>query len=146
MTGSFNGLRRLIAAAHTAAFWRYAIVGIAQNAFFYSVGVLLLALGWAAWQSVAVTYPIATVVSFTANRSWTFRASKTRGQFSKYVLLYGGTYPVSVGLTWVLEHEGISRWLATLITMAVVLLVFFIALRNWVFATPAAPRETHASV
>lgn len=146
MIGSFERLRALISTAHTAAFRRYVVVGFAQNAFFYSVGLLLLALGWAAWQTVAVTYPIATVVSFIANRSWTFGASKARGQFLKYILLYGGTYPASVGLTWLLEHEGIPRWLATLITMGVVLLVFFIALRNWVFVTPSAPRETHASV
>lgn len=146
MIGSFERLRALISTGHTAAFWRYVVVGFAQNAFFYSVGLLLLALGWAAWQTVAVTYPIATVFSFIANRSWSFRASKAPGQFLKYVLLYGGIYPVSIGLTWLLEHEGIPRWLATLITMACVLLVFFIALRNWIFATPTAPRGTHASV
>jgi putative flippase GtrA len=127
-----------------ASFRRYAVVGILNNAGAYAFGLLLLALGLTAWQSIALMYPVATTVSFYANRRWSFGARPIeRSQFPKYVCVYAVVYPAAIALTWWQEHMGIPSWLATLGTMGAAVMGIFLALNCWVF--PRKPSSERSS-
>jgi putative flippase GtrA len=113
---------------------RYAVVGLAQNAAFYAVTLVLLRFGLMAWQATIILYPIATVLSFLANRSWSFANRERSGsQFRKYVLLYVAVYPAAIFLNWVQETGGVPSWLASLITIGVAAGAMFVVLNSWVF-------------
>ena len=120
----------------TGAFLRYAIVGLVQNGLFYAISLVLIFLGLAAWQAVAVFYPLAVAISFTANRSWSFAdRGDQRGRFFRYAAIYAAAYPVSVFATWAQESAGVPSWAASLITMISAAVIIFIALNLWVFRT-----------
>jgi len=128
--GAFDLLRR----GDVLAFARYIVVGGAQNALIYGIGLGLLWLNFAAWQALALLYPLAVTVSFLANRSWSFGSRrKYRRQFRNYVLIYVVAYPPSIFLTWLQERLGVSSWLASLVTMVVAASAIFFALNYWVF-------------
>jgi putative flippase GtrA len=126
-------------------FVRYAIIGVTQNAAFYLLTLAVIAFGFAAWQAALVLYPLGVVVSFTANRNWTFDADivddRTRQQFWRYVLIYVVTYPVVVALNYVQESFGVPSWLAPIFTMGLITVGLFAALRRWVFR-PARDSRT----
>lgn len=120
--------------ADAKPFLRFATVGAAQNAAFYGLGLVMLWLGLRAWQVTAVSYPAATLVSFLANRRWSF-ARRARGPKSlqKYVILYTAMYPAAVATTRLQELIGLPGWLATLNTMVAAVFVLFISMNFWVF-------------
>ena len=116
------------------ALLRYGVVGVAQNGLIYAVTLLLIRLGLKAWQASLILYPIATVISFAANRSWSFGDRTHRGTtFPKYLILYVAVYPAAVMLNWVQEHAGVPSWLASLITLVAGAVGMFLALNRWVF-------------
>lgn len=113
---------------------RYTLVGVAQNGAFYLMTLLLLHIGWRAWQAMTLLYPVSVTISFLVNRAWSFGGrSFGKGQFARYVLVYCLAYPISVVLTWFQERFGVPSWLATLITMAVLVAELFLVLNFWVF-------------
>lgn len=118
-----------------ASFSKAVAVGLCQNATFYGVTLLLLWMGWAAWEATMLCYPIGVLGSFLANRYWSFaRRPRDVGQLLRYAALYVGIYPVAVGLNWIQENAGIASWLASLLTMAMVAPLMLAALGFWVFS------------
>jgi putative flippase GtrA len=53
-------------------FYKYLAVGGAANAFGYGVYILLTSLGVGAFLSVSLVYTSACLMSYLANKSWTF--------------------------------------------------------------------------
>src|SRR4029078_7863031 len=101
-----------------ASLMRYGVVGIVLNALFYGFALVLLYLHFAAWQATLMLYPVAVVLSFIANRLWSFAGRKrTRTEFQKYLLVYAVTSPIAVSLTWAQERAGVPSWLASLTTL-----------------------------
>lgn len=128
--GSYD-LRR----AEVLVFAKYAVVGGTQNALFYGLSLGLIWLKFAAWQALALLYPLAVTVSFLANRSWSFgNRGRSRRQFRNYVLIYIIAYPLSIFFTWLQERLGVASWLASLVTMVVSACVIFLTLNYWVFS------------
>jgi putative flippase GtrA len=132
-------LDSLLGGRNAAAFLRYIAVGAVQNALFYGLMLLLLSVGAAAWQSMAVLYPIATIVSFFAHRSWSFGARAiSRWQFPRYICVYAMAYPAVICMTWFQEEIGVPSWLALLVTMAIAVIGIYLALARWVFRRSAS--------
>jgi putative flippase GtrA len=119
---------------HVRALVRYVAVGVTQNGLFYAAILVLIWLGMKAWQATIILYPIAAVISFAANRAWSFADRARHGtQFRKYVFLYVAVYPCAVALNWVQEHVGVPSWLASLATLLAAAGGMFLALNYWVF-------------
>jgi putative flippase GtrA len=113
---------------------RYGVVGVTQNGAIYAVTLALIWLGLKAWQAALILYPIATLISFAANRTWSFGGRARHGtQFQKYIFVYVVVYPCAVALNWVQEHAGVHSWLASLITLLIGAAGMFLALNYWVF-------------
>src|SRR6202012_1719533 len=120
-----NELRALI---------RYGAVGIAQNLAMYAVTLGFIWAGLKAWQVTALLYPVATAISFIANRSWSFEdRTRRRGDFLRYVAVYVAVYPAAIALNWVQETASVPSWMASLITLIIGAIVIFLALNYWVF-------------
>ena len=116
------------------ALLRYGVVGVAQNGVADAVSLLLIWLGLKAWQTTVIIYPIATVISLAANRSWSFGDRARRGAtIHRYVFLYVALYPAAMALNWVQEHADVPSWLASLITILAGAMAMFLALNYWVF-------------
>lgn len=116
------------------AFLRYAAIGLAQNAVFYSLALILISVGFAAWHATAILFPVAVALSFLANRAWSFADRKRApAEFRKYILVYAIAYPAAVAMTWAQERVGVPSWLASLITLIVAAIGIFLVLNRWVF-------------
>lgn len=118
-----------------AEFTRYAVVGLSQNAASYLAFLLLTYSGLRGWQAMAILYPLAVCITFLVNRSWSF-ATKERstGQFLRYISVYVGAYPISIGFLWALEFAGTPSWLAGLMTIGATAVLIFLGLNFWVFS------------
>lgn len=127
-------LREQLRSDDFAAFVRYAVVGVGQNAFFYGLMLAAVSVNFRAWQAILIVYPIAVASSFVANRLWSFAGRKrTPREFQKYLLVYAIVYPAAVVLTLVQEQAGVPSWLASLITLSAAAIGIFLALKYWVF-------------
>jgi len=131
----------------TAAFVRYVIVGLAQNGLLYLLTIGLLFLGFPGWGALAITYPLGVVISFLLNRAWTFAGRRRmRGQFLRHIVVYAAAYPVTLGVSWLLERV-MYPWLATGLTIGIIAVTIFIMANLWVYpservketASPLAP-------
>jgi putative flippase GtrA len=116
------------------ALFRYGVVGIGQNLVAYAATLGLMAAGLAAWQATAVVYPLATLMSFVANKLWSFqKRPKSTGQFIRFVTAYILVYPIATGITWGLVAAGVDPRLATLASIGGSAVILFIVLTLWVF-------------
>lgn len=119
---------------------RYGAVGIAQNLLMYAITLGFIWWGLKAWQVTALLYPIATTISFAANRSWSFDDRvRRRGDFLRYVAVYVAVYPAAIALNWIQETAGVPSWLASLVTLVAGAVAIFCALNYWVFRKTGAP-------
>jgi len=117
----------------SGALARYVILGVGQNAVLYLATLGLLALGLAGWVALAIVYPIGVVMSFLLNRAWSFAGrERVRGQFARHVVVYAAAYPLTLGLSWLLEHF-VHAWLATGLTIGIIAAVNFTTSNLWVY-------------
>jgi putative flippase GtrA len=99
-----------------AKFLKFVLVGIINTIFGTAIMFLLYNLaGLGYWGSSAVSYILASVLSFALNKSFTFRNKesmvKTALRFSVnvavcYLLAYGISKPL---VTWILSNTSISK-------------------------------------
>jgi putative flippase GtrA len=140
-----NRLGLLLANLNPGAFIRYAIIGVLQNAAFYSVLLVLISFGWYAWQALIVVTPIATAVTFWANRAWTFSGrARNKGQILRYLLVYLLNYIFSIFLALAQETLGVPSWLASLNIVILAVISIYLALNFWVFRDGKLPNGESA--
>lgn len=129
----------------SAALVRYAVVGLAQNGFLYLLTLGLLALGLPGWGALAITYPLGILVSFLLNRAWSFAGRRRmRGQFVRHVIVYLVVYPVTLGISWLLERVTYA-WLATGLTIGIIAVAIFVAANLWVYPSHRATADETGS-
>lgn len=117
----------------SAAFVRYAVVGLTQNFALYIVTLGLLGLGLKGWGALAITYPLGVIASFLFNRAWSFAGRRRmRGQFFRHVIVYAAAYPLTLGVAWLLERV-MWPWLATGLTIGIAAVGIFVAANLWVY-------------
>lgn len=127
----------------SAAFVRYAVVGLAQNGLLYLVTLGLIALGLQGWGALAITFPLGVLLSFLFNRAWSFAGRRRmRRQFARHVIVYVVAYPATLGISWLLERVTYP-WLATGLTIGIIAVAIFVAANLWVYPSEKLlPEET----
>ena len=94
---------------------RFVLVGGLALVVDYGVYQALLAAGVWLHLAKAASFVAGTATAYLLNRRWTFQASGGRGQFAAFVLLYGTTFVVNVGMNALsLYLLPAGRWAITL--------------------------------
>jgi putative flippase GtrA len=67
------------------------------------------------------------------NRAWSFAGRRrTRGQFVRHVIVYALAYPLTLGISWLLEQV-VFAWLATALTIGIIAVAIFLAANRWIY-------------
>ena len=77
---------------------RFVLVGALSFVVDYGIYQALLAGGVWVHLAKAISFIAGTTTAYLLNRRWTFNASGGRAQFAAFVLLYGTTFVVNVGM------------------------------------------------
>jgi putative flippase GtrA len=112
----------------------FVLVGGASAAVDLVVFLGLTYAGMIAWAASAVSFLAAFAVNYRGNRDLVFRAGAVPGAVRRYVLLVAFNWLASTGLVALATGLGLEGWLAKLISMALVAIFNYAALRLWVFA------------
>jgi len=116
---------------------RYAVVGVSNTAISMAVyaGLLALEVGYVA--AVVVSYGAGLANGYTLNRRWTFVAgSFSIGSLSRYTTVQATGLLLSVGLTALfVEHFGVPKLPALVLSWPPVIAVTFTATRLWAFGS-----------
>ena len=120
----------------SAASWRFIINGIASNATLYGLYVLLLYVEIDYRIAATMTYVLGIFWNYTVNRFWSWKSNAPiAGSFVRYVLLYGTTYFLHIGLVIILvELIGIAEIIAPLLATAILIVPQLFVLNRFVFA------------
>ena len=132
-------------------FVRYGICGIGAVAADYATfGLLTRAAGWGPVAAQMLSRPAGGVVSFLANRFWTFRDRKGAAlpvQFVRYAVVWTAAYGLSVAAVWAYSKLIPDQpFAAKVLADGTVVLFSFLANRHWTFraAAPAGGGERSA--
>jgi putative flippase GtrA len=124
------------------SFARFLVTG--GLSYLVDVGTLVALNSGAGWSVGAATsgaYLVAFFFTFTMNRIWVFRASgsSAAGQVSRYLVLVGVNYLVTLGIVLGLTSLGVAVVVAKTAATVVIALSNFVVYRGWVFRAPQAP-------
>jgi putative flippase GtrA len=90
---------------------RFVLVGGFSFLVDYGIYQALLAGGVWVHLAKAISFVVGTTTAYLLNRRWTFRASGGSAQFAGFLLLYGTTFVVNVGMNALMLHLlAPSRW------------------------------------
>ena len=116
-------------------FLRYAIVGLASNAFSYSLYLLLTYAGLGHKIAMSLLYLAGVFQTFYFNRGWTFRHDgRVSITFLRYIIAYGFGY--CLNLSALLLFVDRWHWPHQLVQGAMILMLavmLFLLQRFWVF-------------
>jgi putative flippase GtrA len=114
---------------------RFLIIGVLS--FILDAGTLYVTHGvLKMWLPLATTlaYGVAFTVNFSLNRLWAFGSTAAvTGQATRYIVLTGVNYLITLVIVNGLAALGMSYLLAKVIATAVIAGINYIAYRNWVF-------------
>ena len=114
---------------------RFLIIGVLS--FILDAGTLYVTHGvLKMWLPLATTlaYAVAFTVNFSLNRLWAFGSTAgVTGQATRYIVLTGVNYLITLLIVNGLAALGMSYLLAKVIATAVIAGINYIAYRNWVF-------------
>jgi putative flippase GtrA len=114
---------------------RFAVIGVLS--FVVDAGTLFVAHGLLGiWLplATAIAYGIAFSVNFGLNRRWSFASTgAVGGQVSRYFVLIGVNYVITVALVTGIAAAGLNYLVAKAIVAAVAAVVNYFACRYWVF-------------
>lgn len=119
---------------------RFALVGVANTALGYAVIFgCMYGLGWSALASNVAGYAIGLIVSFTLNRSFTFRSEgRARAELLRFVCIFAvawsANFAVLVGL---LNVVPMNEVLAQILAGAVYSVLSFVLSKYYVFRSPS---------
>ena len=116
-------------------FVRFAVVGIASNATLFVIYLVLTALGTEPLVAATLMWILGVALTFTFNRSWTFRnTGSVAPALARYGLLYGTAYVLNLALLVLLVNRA---GLPHALVQGVLILLFGVGLftvqRIWVF-------------
>jgi len=116
---------------------RFAAVGVLNTAVGYAVifGCMYL-LGWGAVISNIAGYAVGLVVSYTLNRTFTFRSAAGKKQeVVRFLSIFIVAYLANVGaLMLLIDHVGMHKGWAQLAAGAVYTGLFYLLSKYYVFA------------
>ncbi|MCB1894732.1 MAG: GtrA family protein [Zoogloeaceae bacterium] len=117
--------------------YRFALVGALNTA--VGLGLIFLAkyaAGFGDGPANAIGYSVAFGLSFTVNRSWTFRHSGAwRLAFARSLVVVGGAYACNLATVLGLIASGVQADLAQASGVVPYVLVSYAGFRCWAFRT-----------
>jgi putative flippase GtrA len=126
---------------------RFGTVGLLQNGLNVATFAAATGFGVQYRPAAVVAGVLALVVSFVANRHWTFigHVTPVGRQGIRYLLVFTGAVALGVVLlTFFVEEAGVAEVPAQVAAILIVAPVSFLVQRAWVFRAPprsAAPRD-----
>ena len=116
-------------------FIRYGIVGVAQNSVGYGIYLFFTWLGVDPKLVVAISYPLAMLVSFLGNKKYTFgHKGGTAGAGGRFLLAHACSYAINLGMLAVcVDWLGYPHQLVQLAAIFVCAAFLFLALKFYVF-------------
>lgn len=120
---------------------RFLTVGLITNASLYTAYLAITSLGLEHKLAMTLVYVSGVVMGFLFNRNWTFRhnGQLARG-FMRYASIYFAGYVVNFcGLFLLVDIFGYPHQIMQLIIGALLMGVFFIAQRYWIFKHDGKP-------
>jgi putative flippase GtrA len=123
-----------------AQFIRFVLVGLGLNAAGYATYLLLTWRIMGSEAAMTITFSVATLLSFLANRSFTFR--HTGGQLAalrRFLTYYAILYLINFIALWVVAGQmGVPHQIVQGCMILVLALLNFIMQRYWVFPAAAS--------
>lgn len=116
---------------------RYASVAVQAALSDWAMFSLLVVVGADEVLAQGVARVVGGAVSFVANKLWAFRAEGTHTlarEVRRFLALYAFSYVLSLSL-FAVSEEALGPWLAKLLADTTCLVVNFLVMRGWVFAT-----------
>jgi len=118
-------------------FVRYAVVGLASNAFGYLLYLALTHLGMGHKLAMSLLYAVGVLQSFVFNKKWSFRFD---GAASPALMRYASAYAVGYivnlsALMLLVDKMGLQHQWVQGVMILIVAIFVFLAQRYWVFAT-----------
>ncbi|HEY3260343.1 MAG TPA: GtrA family protein [Pseudonocardiaceae bacterium] len=116
---------------------RFVLVGVLAAAVDFGTYQALLAAGVWVHLAKAASFVLGTSTAYLLNRRWTFRSAGGPARLAGFVLLYGTTFVINVGMNALaLQLLPAGRWRITaawLVAQATATLINFVVLRTAVF-------------
>jgi putative flippase GtrA len=113
------------------------LVGVLAAAVDFGTYQALLAAGVWVHLAKAASFVLGTSTAYLLNRRWTFRSAGGPARLAGFVLLYGTTFVINVGMNALaLQLLPAGRWRITaawLVAQATATLINFVVLRTAVF-------------
>ena len=123
----------------------FLVVGGLSAAIDAGVFLLLTALGVTPVLASAISFMSAFVLNYTGNRRVVFRATNGKGYLWRYVTLVLTNLGLSAGLVALGVAVGLLPVVAKIISLVVIAVVNYVAMRQWVFrdrsTSPAGSAE-----
>jgi putative flippase GtrA len=122
-------------------FTRYAIVGLASNAFGYLLYLGLTHLGMGPKLAMTLLYGVGVLQTFVFNKKWSFRFDgAATPALIRYAVAYAFGYVVNLlALVLFVDQAKLPHELVQGVMILVVAVMLFLAQRYWVF--PQASRS-----
>lgn len=130
-----NGVRALVNAFLSVAFWRYVVVGLVSNGLLYLAYLGLVAAFLGPKTAASVTYACGVAQTFWFNRAWSFGHQGHAGlALLRYITVYWAGYLLNMLLLYVLVdiYGWDHRWVQAAMVLGLAVLIF-LALRFWAF-------------
>jgi putative flippase GtrA len=120
---------------------RFGLIGGLNNLLSYGIFVVLTLAGVASIAAASITYETGMVVSYLANRTFTFRHSgSTRRSVLRFVVVNIAGYAVNVAILAVfVEQIGWNALIVQLGAIVVVATGIYLGMRFWVFRASGSP-------
>lgn len=117
---------------------RYGVVGIGNTVVGYALILMLHAAGFSALLANVVGFGTGLVMSYLANRAWTFgRSGLGARDVPAYAALVGASFLLNYLALLALLHLGLPFPAAQAVGMALYSITLFLGLRHVVFAASA---------
>ena len=105
---------------------------------FYLLSTFLHVIPWVA---SAISFLCAFAVNYRGNRDLVFKAGKVSGALPRYIVLVGFNWVVSTGVVAGLTAAKLPDWGAKIISMALVVVINFFALKFIVFRSSSRSKN-----
>ncbi|MDX1580391.1 MAG: GtrA family protein [Alphaproteobacteria bacterium] len=122
---------------HLPYFTRYAVIGAGNfmvDMGSFAAGVYLL--GWSPVAAKVAAYVLVVLLSFFANKRWTFGdrrgGAQAAGSFARFILVNLAGLALATGIVWS-AVQVMAPLLANLIAIAIVVVFTYLAYRYWVY-------------
>ena len=122
---------------------RYAVVGLASNAFCYLLYLTFTYVGMGHKTAMTLFYSIGVIQSFYFNRGWSFsHTGNTSSSFVRYVAAYVLGYLLNLGILALgVDLLNYPHQLIQAAAIVIVAMALFILHKFWVFAPDGQGRE-----